>query len=447
MHFKKTRTLVVMSPIALAICTGITDAADSKTTLDIEVRERYEHQENFNDKFYGTNPGKGAAADDYLLSRIRIGLTHKFNEHLTGKVSLQDARAFGMELEGADWANSEFGGIEHNPQHDPLELGQAWLEFKATDALTLKAGRQSIFYGNNRVFGPGEWKNSGKWVWDAAKASWRSGEHFVDVFAGATKVHDPDEFSLGHRHGYDGAALYGHYAIGKHAAIEPIWAYKTNDDSNDYREKTQNYFGARAYHNALGGMGFIDATYVKAIGEVTKNNGSKADVDAFGYNLDAGLNLMDKKLKLGVTLSHASGDDPTTPDSERFDGVYGAPSKYYGQMNQMQWSNLDDYGLIVNYRPKKGMLLELEYHQFYADQIRDKWKAYSNLNATSDHYGDEIDLIASWKINKQWGLKAGYSYFMPGDLIKQAGTTQPGLTDDDASSIFFQVGYKFSHTL
>jgi hypothetical protein len=444
MYFKVSALSVVV-PLVLGV--GASAVQAGNTNLDIEVRERYEHQENFNDKFYGTNPTKGSASDDYLLSRIRIGITHKFNDRLTGKISLQDARAFGMDLKGADWNNSEFGNIQDNPQHDPMELGETWLQFKATDELTLKAGRQAIFYGNNRVFGPGEWKNSGKWVWDAGKVSWKQGEHFVDGFVGATKVHDPDEFSLGHRHGYDGAGLYGHYAIGKHAAIEPIWAYKTNDESLDYREKTQNYFGLRAYHNALGGMGFVDATYIKAVGDVTKNNGTKADVDAYGYNLDAGVNLMQKKLKLGFTVSHASGDDPATPDSERFDGVFGASDKYYGYMNQMVWSNLDDYGLFANYKPKPGVMLELEYHKFHADQIKDKWKAYSNLNASSDHYGDEIDLIATWKINKQWGTKAGYSYFMPGDLIKQASITQANLTDDTSWSAFFQVNYKFTHGL
>jgi len=53
-------------------CWGGASAVQAgNTELDTEVRERYEHQENFNDKFYGTNPTNGSASDDYLLSRIR----------------------------------------------------------------------------------------------------------------------------------------------------------------------------------------------------------------------------------------------------------------------------------------------------------------------------------------------------------------------------------------
>ena len=65
---------------------------EHKTTTNIflEVRERIEHQENFNDKFYGINPKLGEAADTYLLSRIRLGLTHQFAEQFSGKISLQD---------------------------------------------------------------------------------------------------------------------------------------------------------------------------------------------------------------------------------------------------------------------------------------------------------------------------------------------------------------------
>ena len=425
----------------LSLSTYAGEPKPSDTQFEFEIRERYEHQENYNDKFYGTTPKQGESRDDYLLSRIRIGVNHQFSPELKGKISLQDARAFGWGFDDQDWKASEFGGIENNPQIDPLELGQTWLQFQAHKDVSIIAGRQAIFYGNTRVFGPGEWKNSGKWVWDAAKISYQRGDHFVDAFYGKTKLHDPGEFSLNHRHGYTGAGVYGHYAIGKHASVEPILAMKQNDRSNDYRERTQYYYGLRAYHNALG-IGFVDATYIKATGENVKNNGSEVDIDASGYNVDAGLKIT-PQWKAGVTYSYASGDDKSTPDDERFDGVFGATDKYYGRMNLMEWSNLRDYGLFINYTPKKEFLFELEYHKFYADEIKDKWRAYTNLNATSDHYGDEVDLAATWAVNPTWTIMTGVTYFMPGDLIRQAAPKQAFLTDDEGWGGFIQVTYRY----
>ncbi|RWX46138.1 Alginate export [Candidatus Electrothrix aarhusensis] len=424
---------------------------EHKTTTNIflEVRERIEHQENFNDKFYGINPKLGEAADTYLLSRIRLGLTHQFTEQFSGKISLQDSRAIDWAFDDAAWKNSEFGGMVNNPQDDPLELGETWLQYK-NDWFTAKAGRQAIHYGNNRVFGPGAWKNSGKWVWDAIKASYNSGENWLDAFYGESMLHDPDVFSLDHRHGYTSAGVYGHVQTTDFLAVEPILVTKYNDSSNDYAEKNLLYYGARLLLKLAGKLdGFTaDATYVQQTGEVTADNGGQTDSDAYGCNLDLQYRF-NPQWAVGTTYSFATGDDKATPDNERFDGVYGASDKYYGLMNLMTWSNLLDYGVLINFLPKKNIVLQIEYHQFYADQIDDKWRSYKNgLDAESDHYGNEIDLVTKWKLTPTWKFRAGASVFMPGNAIEEAvAGGQDFISDETAYSGFFQVTYTFNKEL
>lgn len=417
--------------------------ADSE--LFFEIRERAEHQENLNDKFYGTNPKVGESSDSYLLSRIRIGLNHQFDDHWSGRVSLQDSRVFGWGFADEDWKNAEFGGIENNPQSDPLELGQTWLQYQNTN-LVAKIGRQAIAYGNKRVFGPGAWKNSGKWIWDAAKLRIKQDGNWLEAFYGKTKIHDPNEFSLAHRHGFTGTGLYGHYKPARAWLIEPMVFTKFNDDSLSYQEKDQLNYGARVVYKDYGFK--IDATALKQVGELTDNSGQNLDIDAYAYSLDATYRFSPQWM-LGFTHAFASGDDKSTATNERFDGAYGAAAKYYGRMNVMAWSNLADYALIANYRPHRDWQIEAEYHQFYADQIDDAWKAYkSGLNAQSQHYGNEIDLIASYRYNKQLDFKLGLGVFMPGDAIKQAvDNGQANLTDDTAYSAFFQVQYKFKQGL
>lgn len=127
---KKKNPLQAHGYALLFVCLGFgaAQAADEetqqKTNFFFAVRERLEHQENFNDKFYGSEPKIGNASDTYLLSRIRLGLSHQFTEQLSGKISLQDSRALGWGFDDEDWKNSEFGGIVNNPQNDPLELGE-----------------------------------------------------------------------------------------------------------------------------------------------------------------------------------------------------------------------------------------------------------------------------------------------------------------------------------
>lgn len=450
--FKKSICAIAVSaalsaqPVyAVAADSAISESASTgQTKLFLEVRERFEHQENLNDKFYGNNPKIGADSDSYLLSRIRLGLKHRFNKHWSGKISLQDSRAIDWAFSDKDWKNGEFGGIENNPQHDPLELGATWLQYK-NGAFNAKIGRQAIFYGNKRVFGPGAWKNSGKWVWDAAKVRLKHKKHWVDAFYGKTMLHDPNEFSLSHEHGYVGSGLYGHIKASDELVIEPMLVIKYNDDSLNYDEKELFYYGARALLKTHGFK--VDATYMQQSGEVS-NNGATTDSDALGYNLDVNYRF-NPRWMVGASHSFASGDDKGTTDNERFDGVYGASDKYYGRMNLMKWSNLVDYGLLANYRPSRDLELQAEYHQFYADEIKDGWRAYKNgLTASSDHYGNELDLTAKFKLNPSWKLLGGVGVFLPGDAIKQAvDNNQAFLSDDTAYSGFIQVTYRFNQAL
>ncbi len=437
------------SPVAALVFLGFTGAtaawATGTTDIFLEIRERAEHQENFNDKFYGTEPKVGDDADTYLLSRIRLGLTHHFNEQFSGKVSFQDSRAIDWAFDDADWTKSEFSGIVNNPQDDPLELGESWLQYK-NDWFAARAGRQAIHYGNKRVFGPGAWKNSGKWVWDAIKLSYRYGENWLDAFYGETMLHDPEVFSLDHRHGYDGAGLYGHIQAADFLVIEPMLVSKYNDSSNDYLEKDLFYYGTRLLFKMNNVT--VDATALQQTGEVTAMSGQQTDADAFGCNLDLQYRF-NPQWAVSSTYSFATGDDKTTQDNERFDGVYGASDKFYGLMNLMSWSNLQDYGLLLNFQPQKNIEVQAEYHQFYADEIADTWRAYkTGLDADSDHYGNEVDLVAKWKLNPTWKFYAGAGVFLPGDAVEEAvAAGQDFISDETAYSGFFQVTYTFTASL
>lgn len=449
---QKTKKYFLQSLALTSVCTtSITYA--SQTEWFLEIRERAELQENLNDKFYGTNPKVGEADDTYLLSRIRVGLDHQFNDNWQARISLQDSRVFGWGFEDKDWANTEFGGMENNPQSDSMELGQTWIQYKDANFMA-KVGRQAIHYGNNRVFGPGAWKNSGKWIWDAAKVRLKQEKHWIDAFYGKTMLHDPNELSLDHRHGFTGSGLYGHIQAMDSLVIEPMVFTKFNDESLDYQEKDLFYYGARALYKDSGVT--VDTTYLIQKGEVLNNAGKSVDSDAYGYNLDVNYRFSPKWM-LGVTHAFASGDDKSTAENERFDGAYGAADKYYGRLNLMGWSNLVDYGLLANYRPNRDWEIQAEYHQFYADVVEDTWRAYkaatataanNPLKASSDHYGNEFDLTATYKYSQNWNFQAGVGVFMPGDAIKESvANGTKFLTDDTAYGGFFQVQYKFKQAL
>ncbi|MBN2420594.1 MAG: alginate export family protein [Deltaproteobacteria bacterium] len=422
--FKKISFKLIFSVITLLTVIyapqGWAMDINEKLSLDGELRLRYEMMDGFNDKTYGETVKSGEGHDGYLLNRIRLGMIYKHNADILLRISMQDSRAFDWGFNDSNWYSKEFG-MENNPQKDYLELHHTYLQISdiGGSSLTLTLGRQKIAYGDNRIFGPGEWKNSGKWVWDALKFSFSKGKHFIDLFYGASMLHDSNEFSLSHRWGYEGFGIYAHYAW-ETGSIEPVLAYKHNDNGNtSYHSLTHCYAGVRLYDDI--GKIFYNGTYIRQFGEQVSVAGTKHDVDAYGWHLDAGYNFMlgSVKLKTGAGYSYASGDDSSTPDIERFDSVFGASDKYYGRMNLMGWSNLKDAELFLVVSFHKNINVKIEYHSFKLADRSDKWRSYRNQTGLSeDDLGSEIDAVLGYSVNKNINIQTGYGHFRPGDFIK-----------------------------
>lgn len=408
---------------------------------DGQVRLRFESFDTMNEKYYGTKPKLGESSDSYLMARTQFGLTYTFNDEWDARVSMQDARVFGWGFDTADWYNKEFNQV-HSTQTDFLELYETYLRYSKNN-FTITAGRQKLPYGDGRVFGPGEWKNSGKWIWDAVKTSYKDGENFLDFFYGAMMLHDPDVFSLNHRHGYYGAGMYGHYVYKENAAIEPLLAYKSNDKRNEiYNALESFYIGARVYDKDYYGF-FYDATFVKVFGDYTRLDAQTVDIDAIGYHADAGYKFKSISTKFGLGYTYATGDDPTTPENETFDTVFGASDYNYGRLNLMQWSNIKDSEIFAIIDHNEKTKIKFEYHKFYADEPSNKWLSYTIPSMQNDHYGDEIDLFGTYKYSKKFNILLGIGYFIAGSYIEEAVSKNDYITDDNAFGFVAQFTYDF----
>lgn len=408
---------------------------------DGQVRLRFESFDNMNEKYYGKNPKLGDAKDNYLMSRIQLGLFYRFNEVWDARISMQDARVFDWGFDTQDWYNSEFNQV-HSTQTDFFELYETYLRY-SNKGFTVTAGRQKIPYGDLRVFGPGEWKNSGKWIWDAVKTSYKDGENFLDFFYGGMMLHDPDEFSLNGRHGYYGAGMYGHYVFKENAAIEPLLAYKINDKPNGIYHTLESYYiGARVYDKDFHSF-FYDATYVKSYGDYTRLDVQTVDIDGVGYHAEAGYAFKPIKTKLALGYTYATGDNPNTKKNENFDTVFGASDKYYGRLNLFQWQNIKDSEIDLYYNAFEKTNIKLEYHTFYADEPSNKWLSYTIPSMQNDHYGDEVDLFGTYAYSKDFNILLGVGYFIAGEYVAEAATKNQYITDDNAFGFVAQFTYNF----
>lgn len=206
--------------------------------FDLSVRYRSELWNGMNTKNYGDDSPEatGSLNDKIVLQRIIPGVTYS-DKSITAAFHLQDSRAFGWSLQDnkyPDLFKIQKEGTESpyylmNPQEEFFEIYDFYIEYRdLLKKFTVKAGRQKIFYGDNRIFGPGDWGNTGRWTWDAIKISYKKEGNFIDVFGGGTKIHDLHKISLPLTNTeYLGGGIYSHFQVTDWLNAEPFYAHKS----------------------------------------------------------------------------------------------------------------------------------------------------------------------------------------------------------------------------
>jgi hypothetical protein len=431
----------------------IVHAKEEKLTFGANVRFRYEFQENFNQLYYGDDPARGDSNDGFLLGRFRTGLDYTPFKNMHLAVWMQDSEVWDIALADSAFYKGNFG-MEHNPNKDRWELWDTYLEIKDLFdfPLSFKGGRQRIFYGNKRIYGPGEWGNTGRWIWDAVKLSYKFNGGFIDGYYGRTQIHEPNEFSLSHRHSFESVGFYSHFKLPErflNIALEPFWMTK-KDDHDCYKGENQKmgdldayYWGIRSCKKDM--MGFdYDITVITQSGDFADD-----DIKAYGYHLLAAYHF--KKIKtqprISIEYSFASGDsNPYDGDHETFDGAFGARDKMYGRMNLFHWKNLKDAQINLEIKPREWLYVKAEFHKFRLAEREDAWylnaKAYRDKSGTSgDELGKELDILARIDISPKHQIQLGFGHFWPDEFAENQASHK------QSNWVFLQWMYAFSHKI
>lgn len=430
-------------------------ARPQSLTFGTQVRFRGESQNNFNAKYYGPHPPRGNEPDNFLLGRFRLGFDYRPNEIVHIALWGQDAREWGSGFHNRDFYNRTLR-MEFSPYTDELELWKTYIEVKKPFHLPfgIKAGRQQIYYGDKRVFGPGQWGNTGHWIWDAVKVSYAFKKGFIDAYYGRTMIHEPTQFSLNHRHFYDSFGGYGHFTLPGELlgiGIEPF-AMTKRDNHRYYRGEDGRmgpldaaYAGLRVYKKGFHGFDF-DATYVREFGDYSHDT-----IQAYGYHLLGAYTFSSYPWRPRVGMEYTVGSGDKNPKDDKhgsFDGAFGSRSKVLGRMDLLRWRNIRDVQINLELHPRKwkGFYLKAEFHKFWLDEKRDGWsfnpKLYRDKSGNSgDKIGEEFDLVCRYNLPKGNQIQAGYGHFWPGEFVKNVAS------DKQANWFFVQWQYKFKWKL
>jgi len=400
--------------------------------LDIggNLRLRYEYQKALDVRGYSPD-----VKDGLLLTRIMLDFNLQINQQTRLLLQLRDARTAGSRLGRSDF-------LRNNPIEDGCDVRQAFIEWLhiGESPIGIKAGRQQISYGDQRVFGPGLWGNTGRYVWDAAMLKADMSFLLLDLWTGRYIENRPDRWP---NRTFRNPTTYVAYGSIKKipAALDFFHAIKHDGSGNVSGEKGCG--NLQSYSSGIQTRGKIrrnidyTATFVYQFGEYGND-----DIRAYGANTGIGITeFIPWKTRLAAQFTLGSGDnDPYDGIHETFDGVFGgADINFYGDLNLFYWANLRDYELDMHLTPLEQIRVMLEYHYFVLDKSRDAWyttglkplRRDTSGNAGTS-LGHELNFRFVYSPVKALEIMFGYGHFFPGSYVRNTGN------DKQANGIFLQ---------
>ncbi len=403
---------------------------NSKFSFNFEMRHRFESWSGMNSRNYayeGEN-AIGSLNDKILFQRIITGVDYRLNEQLLFSFHIQDSRAFGWSLRHSQYPDlfkhscPETGEYYiMNPNEQFFEIHDAYIEYdNFINNFSAKLGRQKIFYGDNRIFGPGNWGNTGRWTWDALKVSYAKNKNFVDVFAGGTKIHNPVKTSIPFTNTrFWGWGMYSNFRLPYKIDIQPFYAYKTQGSAPyiNTLDINRHWLGTRLVNENFYSF-LLDITAVKQLG----NNGN-SPIDAYGFVFKLGYNFENIYAQPQLSVRHTYASGGSSEDVNRnFEPVYGANDSYYGRMNLVSWSNIDNREILLELFPTEKMWIEIKYNRYYFN-CTDISPVLNTIifKDNKNFFGDELGIFITYEVSDKIGLTASAAQFMPGDIKLIAG--------------------------
>lgn len=371
----------------------------------IEMRWRAEFRDNADQQ----------PADDFdafLGQRLRIELRFRIHPHLSAFVQGQDVWLFGAESDT----------IIHNLA---TNLHQAYLDWKpgGSEHWELRAGRQELIYGEERLVGNFGWDNVGR-SFDAARLRYRAGNWSNDFFWG--RLVDVRRAGALHRPGNQD--LYGGYftrAKKDSAGRTELYAFYLRDGLRTVGERPLD----AAQATRLVTLGFRRA-WEPASGwrygvEHAWQFGQRGpDRDRAAMLIAKGGYLWKARWQPRLQLEYdfATGDNnPTDGNAREFNNLFPTNHIYYGYADLMGLRNVHALRLTAAVKPHAKLTLEADYHRFLLAAPRGPWKnaggrvlGFDPTGESGRDVGQEADLTARLPLQKHVSLLAGYSIFLPG---------------------------------
>jgi alginate export protein len=390
-----------------------------------QIRDRYEY---FNHYLFGTGP---QTRDGYNLARITENLDLHFGPDL--RVFLQGDSAFETGRDGGPRATDR----------DELDLEQGFADYTipiCSEAdLTLRAGRQYLQFGAERLIGPADFLNV-RHNFDGFRSNLDSQDNSLDFFLVRPVLIEPYKFDSSD----DKNALAGIYDTLKLPQFLP-----------DARSKLEMYalyldrLDAVVPNMADGGtedvytLGTRFTSAPKPFdfdveGDYQLGSYKSADINAYSFATKDGYTLSDVVLHPRVYFGFdiASGGNKNAGTVGTFNQLFPTGHGQFGNIDAIGRQNIIDIDpgldltLLEHQQFVDSLKLRVSFYEFWRESLEDVVYTASGAvlrdagTSNSRYVGDELDLLVNWQIDRHLSTYVGYSHFFPGGFISQTGSSQ-----------------------
>jgi len=379
-------------------------------SLGGEARERFEAYEN---EFFSTDPD---ADNAYFLQRYLLHADYHPTEWLRTFGQLQSSLEDGRR------------GGPRPTDRDILDVHQlfvdAKLTFEGVDQFTLRAGRQEMSYGSERLISTREGLNNRR-AFDAARILYKRETVSVDAFISSPVEVDEGAFDDQHLRdvwfwgGYATLPIerlpgikFDLYYLGLH---NPRTTYAQGSGKEERHTIGTRFFGKLGRwdfnHEAMYQFGRFGSGEINAWSVATDH----------GYTLDD----VPGNPRLGLKAAIASGDrNASSEDLQTLNPLFPR-GNYFTEASLVGPQNFFDVHPCLQIRPAKNWNIETGVDFYWRESLEDGiytpggsviYKGDPNL---SRFVGTDLSIIVGWQATRHINISAAYTHFFAGRFIQQ----------------------------
>ena len=417
---------------------------DWRLRLGGEVRLRWETETNRN--FGQRDPSN----DSILLYRELLHANLEYRKLARFYVEGIDARVADRDLP------------QQPAMEDTFDINQAFVDLRflgEQTPLTLRAGRQMMSYGKDRVIGTGDWTNAPR-RFDGAKLMYATPKLDIDFFwvkpiffsnkpfSNPWNTHINESMNRKLDHWREEQNFYGIYSTYKGIPNHVLDLYFLGLNDRGIFVNANNRSGDLDVYTIGSRFGGTTGNFdydIEGGGQWGKWDGD--EVHAWMVGSEGGYTFKDVPMtpRIGAGFDYATGDDtPRDNSHDTWNQLYPLGHAFLGYMDIVGRQNIIAPNLNLTFKPLKNVTTRLFWYHFWLDSNLDALygvagtPARRNVTGSSGNdVGDELDATVTWQIDVHSSLLLGYMHFWPSNFINSSGFSR------DADMIYLQYQFKF----